>query len=426
VEEGALPPLVVLLRSGTDDGKTNASAAISWLASDAPTLALLVSEGALPPLVALLQSGIEDAKATAASAIADIAQYAPTRSRILEAGALPPLIMLVSPSRAGTEVDAGSNACLALERLAADARLREKAEEHGAAGALAAAKHAPDCEWAEEAGAALRALCPTQDDAERAMGAMHLKSCALSAERELEMAALHAQRDASAECFESLASLAGPVAKGHDVVFGCADGERIGGSRLLLSHASPYYEKLLLGGMVEGTSDVEPDPDFSSAAYRALLGQLHALGHAALPAELDVRLELLRLAAKVRGAPSGGGEGGGADAAARVFERCERALRDSLCAGNCLAVLLHLKPCAAEVPELVDVAHAVAAEHVAVVLKQPEWKEFREEYPKAAMAIMEDIALKLASDNAELASVIAQLTPEAGGSGSTRKRPRAA
>jgi extradiol dioxygenase family protein len=87
----------------------------------------------------------------------------------------------------------------------------------------------------------------------------------------------------------------------------------------------------------------------------------------------------------------------------RVFLRCERELRESLCADNCLAMLLHLKPCAAEVPELVDAAHAVAAEHVAVVLRQPEWKEFSEEYPKAAVAIMEDIALKLASVNAEQA-----------------------
>jgi hypothetical protein len=123
---------------------------------------------------------------------------------------------------------------------------------------------------------------------------------------------------------------------------------------------------------------------------------------------------MLRLAAKVRGAPSGGG----ADAAARVFERCERALRDSLCADNCLAVLLSLKPCAAEVPELVDAAHAVASEHIAEVLRQPEWKEFKKQYPEAAMAIMEDIALKLASVNAEQA-------PESAG-GAARKRPRAA
>jgi len=60
-----------------------------------------------------------------------------------------------------------------------------------------------------------------------------------------------------------------------------------------------------------------------------------------------------------------------------VFERCERAVRDSLCADNCLAVLLQLKPCAADVPELVDAAHSVVAEIVVAVLKQPEWKEFR-------------------------------------------------
>jgi len=98
------------------------------------------------------------------------------------------------------------------------------------------------------------------------------------------------------------------------------------------------------------------------------------MGHTPLLAFLEVRLELLRLAAKVR-AP--GGEDGRADGAALVFERCERAVRDSLCADNCLAVLLQLKPCAADVPELVDAAHSVVAEIVVAVLKQPEWKEFR-------------------------------------------------
>ncbi|KAJ1617470.1 hypothetical protein T492DRAFT_893657 [Pavlovales sp. CCMP2436] len=177
------------------------------------------------------------------------------------------------------------------------------------------------------------------------------------------------------------------------MAFRLPGGERIGGSRLLLAHVSPYYENLLFGGMAEGTSYVEPDPDFSSAAHLALLGQLHALDHAALPASLDVRLELLCLAAKVRGAPSGE-EGGGADAAVRVFERCERALRESLCAGNCLAVLLRLKPYAAEMPGLVDAAHAVVVVHVVTVLKQPEWKEFRKQYPDSASDILEDIAFK--------------------------------
>jgi len=60
-----------------------------------------------------------------------------------------------------------------------------------------------------------------------------------------------------------------------------------------------------------------------------------------------------------------------------VFERCECALRDLLCADNCLTVLLQLKPYDADVPELVDAAHSVVAEIVVAVLKQPEWKEFR-------------------------------------------------
>jgi len=135
-----------------------------------------------------------------------------------------------------------------------------------------------------------------------------------------------------------------------------------------------------------------------------------------------VRLELLCLAAKVRGAPSGEG-GSGADAAVRVFERCERALRNSLCAGNCLAVLLRLKPYAAEVPGLVDAAHAVVVMHVAAVLKQPEWKELRKQYSDSASDILQEISLEQASVNVEQASVIAELGC---GSGTTRKRPRAA
>jgi hypothetical protein len=95
-----------------------------------------------------------------------------------------------------------------------------------------------------------------------------------------------------------------------------------------------------------------------------------------------------------------------------VFERCERAVRDSLCAENCLAVLLRLKPCAAEVAGLVDAAHAVAAEHVREVLEQPEWLEFEEQYPKAAVGIMRAIAFKLA--------------PGSDGSAAAHKRPRAA
>jgi hypothetical protein len=171
----------------------------------------------------------------------------------------------------------------------------------------------------------------------------------------------------------------------------------------------------------KGSRIIKPDADFSSAAHRALLGQLHAMGQAPLPASLNVRLELLCLAAKVCGAPNAS-----PDAAARVFERCERAVRDSLCADKCLAVLLQLKPCAAEVPELVDAAHAVVIENVIAVLKQPEWLQFVEQYSKAAVDILQDIARKQAGVNAEQASRLGELDPQAYGTRSTRKRPRAA
>jgi len=145
----------------------------------------------------------------------------------------------------------------------------------------------------------------------------------------------------------------------------------------------------------KGSRIIKPDADFSSAVHRALLDQLHAMGHAPLPASINVRLELLCLAAKVRGAPSAG-----PDAAARVFKRCERVMRDSLCADNCLAVLLRVKPfvcSAAEAVGLVDAAHAVVAEHVAEMVKHSMWLEFMKSYPESACEIMQDVALKQAS-----------------------------
>jgi len=287
VGEDALPPLVALLRSGTGQAKVYAAAAIGWLAKDAPTRTLFMGEGVLPPLVAMLRAGNLSEKMGSAFALAMLAEDESLRSPIVDAGALPPLVALLGQVYAdGT---GGNNICSTLQHLAADAQLRELAKEHGAVGALAAAATAPGCAWAGDARAALRALCPTQGDSDLALGTMHLELCVLRTER-----------DASAECFESLASLAGPVSKGHDVVFRLSDGE-IGCSRLLLARASPYYEKYLFGGTAESASVVvEPDPDFSSAAHIALLGQLHVMGHTPLLVELNARLELLCLASQPR------------------------------------------------------------------------------------------------------------------------------
>jgi len=288
MEAGALLLLVALLRAGTEQDKANAARALSGLVMDQNTRTQIMDAGALPLLVKLLRTGTELGKAEAARATSRLAQ-GPFLLRVVNAGALPPLIALVCPLCAGSKAGAGNNACLVLERTAADPRFCELVRELGAVGALATAAHMSGCGWADKARAALHAICPTQDEIERALMATYLENCIL-----------HAQRDASASCFESLASLAGPVSKGHDVVFRLSDGE-IGCSRLLLARASPYYEKYLFGGTAESASVVvEPDPDFSSAAHIALLGQLHVMGHTPLLVELNARLELLCLASQPR------------------------------------------------------------------------------------------------------------------------------
>jgi hypothetical protein len=80
--EGALPLLVNLLRADSEDGKMLAASAITLLARDALTRTLMVAAGALPPLVALLCSGSAARKANAAGAIAVLAQGAPSDSTI--------------------------------------------------------------------------------------------------------------------------------------------------------------------------------------------------------------------------------------------------------------------------------------------------------------------------------------------------------
>jgi hypothetical protein len=179
-DRGAVPALVALMRSGSAEGKTNAARAVGWLAQDAPTRALIAGDGALPLLVGLMRTGSERSQMNAAAAIYWLALDEPLRSRIVDEGALPALIALVSPRRACSDKSAGQIACLALHRLAADARMRELAEEHGVAGALSAAAHAPDCEWAVQASATLRELWPEHGDAERALGTRPSRRTSLS------------------------------------------------------------------------------------------------------------------------------------------------------------------------------------------------------------------------------------------------------
>jgi len=257
VDAGAVPALVALLRVGTDVGKSRSACAIAWLSVEASRHTLVLAEGALPPLVALLRSGTEKGKSNAVSAIAMLSEDALNRALIVDAGVLPPLITFLSSSGVYSHTAAGQNACTTLRNLAAHAQLRELVKGYGAVGILAAAAHASDCVSADKARATLRALCPTQDDAERALGTQHL-----------EIDVLRTEAD---KCFESLALLAGPVAAGHDVEFHCEDGEKIGCSRLLLSHASPYYQSLLLGSMAEGKKSriIKPDAYFTHKRAQA-------------------------------------------------------------------------------------------------------------------------------------------------------------
>ncbi|KAJ1624498.1 armadillo-type protein [Pavlovales sp. CCMP2436] len=348
-------PALVARQRGADGDDQACAALVLWQQAldDEGTCALIAAAGALPLFVDLLRSSHAETKRNAALALALLARDESVCQRIVNSSALPPFIALLS----STDIQACKNACNALKYRAADVQVRELALKQGAVGVLAAAALASGC------------------------------------------AREHAERDALAKGFDSLVSIASPVAAGHDVEFHCADGEQIGGCQLLLVRASPYY-RALLSGTEEGTSGiVKPDSDFSSAAHRALLGQLHALGHAPLPAPLDVRLELLCLVAKVRAPPSDE-EGSADDAAARVLERCARAVRDSLCGDKCLAVLMRLKPYAGSVAEaavLVEVAHALLAKHVATVLKQPMGLDFVKHYPESACEIMQDVAMKQAS-----------------------------
>jgi hypothetical protein len=127
------------------------------------------------------------------------------------------------------------------------------------------------------------------------------------------------------QTFGQLAALARAPSEGskHDVVFTCADGVEIGGSQLLLTHASSYFRSQFGAHTAEGASGrVALDSDFSSDAHAALLGQLHAMGQAPLPADLNTLLDLICLAAKVRG-PSD-------DVVVCLLKRCEEAVMHRL------------------------------------------------------------------------------------------------
>jgi HEAT repeat protein len=99
VMANALPPLVELLRSGSDDGRAVAAGALGILAGGAVgVMPVIVSAGALPPLVAMLSSGSEDgSKLYAAQALGVLAGgNVRIKSFVVGAGAIPQLVAMLS------------------------------------------------------------------------------------------------------------------------------------------------------------------------------------------------------------------------------------------------------------------------------------------------------------------------------------------
>ena len=70
--EGAVGPLIALLKNGSDQGKTNAAGALWNLAINADNQVSITREGAVGPLIALLKNGSDVGKFHAAGALKNL------------------------------------------------------------------------------------------------------------------------------------------------------------------------------------------------------------------------------------------------------------------------------------------------------------------------------------------------------------------
>jgi ParB-like chromosome segregation protein Spo0J len=391
VAAGALPSVVALLHVGNDVGKTRAAEVLGSLArGNSEIKRAIVAADALPRLVeALLRfPGSDEGKARAAGALYSLAhENAEHAVLVVAAGALPPIVMLL---RTGT-VEGKAEAAGVLASIAHVPLLRRPALDCGAAGALSAAIDVAEHgttdlhqHWLlRDARIALQLLCPDQDALRREVSALQFK-----------LSAAEQTVDRLQHVLEGLASLvcAPTTDSAHDVVFRTADGAELGGSRLLLSHASPSLKALLAKPVRRMRSDViNLDPTIPLAAHEGLLRQLHAQGEVALPANLDALLMLLRAAAKVRSARRSDAD---ADAVvSRVLARGEAAVRTALSASNCLDVILALASDGA-FDALVNTAQDVAIANEAAVVRLEKWHDFRSHFPERACAVM-DSAVKV-------------------------------
>jgi vacuolar protein 8 len=123
----AIPPLVALVRDGTDAQKEHAVWALGWLAFNADNQIAIAKAGGIPPLVALIRDGTDAQKAHAvwalgwANALRSLPFNADNQIAIAKAGGIPPLVALV---RDGTD-EQKYYAAGALMNLAANADNRE-------------------------------------------------------------------------------------------------------------------------------------------------------------------------------------------------------------------------------------------------------------------------------------------------------------
>jgi len=98
VAAGAIPLLVKLLRSGSDEGKTESALKVLFLSliNGGTTKAAVVAAGALPPLVELLSGGSNEVRANAVSFLSNLAfRNDANKAAIMKAGAIPPLVQLL-------------------------------------------------------------------------------------------------------------------------------------------------------------------------------------------------------------------------------------------------------------------------------------------------------------------------------------------
>ena len=87
VAAGAVPPLVALLRSGSEPGKERSAGALLILAVNAENQVKIAAAGAIDPLLALQRNGSAEAQAISAGALTELAKTAENQETIAAARA---------------------------------------------------------------------------------------------------------------------------------------------------------------------------------------------------------------------------------------------------------------------------------------------------------------------------------------------------